>query len=54
MLESNPGKKSAYITDTTTDLDNAILIVAIRGVATYEMLIPKGRCDPAQNLAIVF
>lgn len=46
MLESSPIKQRVYITDTTTDPDNVILTIAIRGVATFEMLIPMSRYDP--------
>ena len=46
MLADNPGKKRTYTTDTTTDPDNVILTVGIRGVATFEMLIPKDNYDP--------
>ena len=46
MLTDYPDKKRAYATNTETDLDNVILTVAIRGVAAFEMLIPKVKYDP--------
>jgi predicted nucleic acid-binding protein len=45
MLAENPDKKRAYTTDTITDPDNVILTVAIRGVASFEMLVPLDRYD---------
>jgi hypothetical protein len=46
MLAGNLDKQRVYITDTSTDPDNVILTVAIRGLATFEMLIPRYRYDP--------
>lgn len=46
MLESNPHKQRAYVTDTESDTDNVILTVAIRGVGTFEMLILKINYSP--------
>jgi hypothetical protein len=46
MLAENPDRQRAYITDTETDQDNVILTVAIRGMAAFEMLIPKIKYDP--------
>ncbi|MBA2483582.1 MAG: hypothetical protein H0V39_04010 [Nitrosomonas sp.] len=46
MLAESPDKQRAYVADMTADLDNVILTVAIKGVATFEMLIPKNRYDP--------
>lgn len=41
MLVENPDSKRAYVTDAETDPENVILTIAIRGVTTFEMLIPK-------------
>lgn len=46
MLADHPDKQRVYTTDTSTDPDNVILTVAIRGLATVEMLIPRYRYDP--------
>jgi hypothetical protein len=46
MLESSPIKQRVYTTDTVTDPDNVILTIAIRGVTTFDMLIPMSRYDP--------
>jgi hypothetical protein len=46
LLAENPDKQRVYVTDTITDPDNVILTVAIRGVATFEMLVPQDRYDP--------
>ncbi len=46
MLAENPTRQRVYITDTTSDPDNVILTIGIRGVATCEMLIPITKYDP--------
>lgn len=46
MLADNPGLKRAYLTDATADPDNVILTIAIRGLATFDMLIPRPKYDP--------
>lgn len=45
MLADNPETQRAFITDLNSDLDNVILTMAIRDVATFEMLIPKDKYD---------
>ncbi|GJL72971.1 MAG: hypothetical protein NMNS01_21700 [Nitrosomonas sp.] len=46
LLNKNPDKKRAYISDASTDTHNVILTVAIRGVGTFEMLIPQAKYNP--------
>ncbi len=53
MLTDNPDKTRAFATDAETDPDNVILTVAIRGGATFEMLIPKARYDPFLLMELV-
>lgn len=53
MLDADPAIKRAIHTDTDTDPDNVILTIAIRHVATCEMLVPKANYDPWQLLALV-
>ena len=53
MLDASPKLKRTYHTDTDSDPDNVILAVAIRHVATCEMLIPKANYAPWQLLALV-
>ncbi len=53
MLEADPQLKRVVHTDVESDDDNAILTIAIRDVATCEMLVPKARFDGWQLLALV-
>ena len=53
MLAENPDKKQIYTTDTTTDQHNVILTIAIRGVAAFEVLIPKAKYDPFLFIEII-
>ena len=53
MLEENPDTQRAYITDTNIDPNNVILSIAIREVATFEMLISKDRYDPFLLLELI-
>jgi len=46
MLAENPHKKRAYVTDTSIDPDNVFLTIAILGLATFEMRIPRSKYDP--------
>ncbi|SET27865.1 hypothetical protein SAMN05216326_11860 [Nitrosomonas marina] len=46
MLEKNPDTLRVYITDEEADLNNVILTIAIRDLASFEMLIPKSKYDP--------
>lgn len=53
MLETAPDTQRAIHTDTESNPDNIILTVAVRHVATYEMLIPRGKYNPWGLLALV-
>lgn len=53
ILADNPDKQRSYITDDTTDSENVILVIAIRNVASFEMLIPKAKYDPFQLLELI-
>ena len=46
MLRAHPDKQRAYLTEIEPDSGNVILIIAIRGKATFEMLIPQAKHDP--------
>ena len=46
ILAENPDKQRAFITDDAVDNENIILTVAIRDLASFEMLIPKTKYDP--------
>lgn len=46
MLSENPTIQRAFVTDAESDPDNVILTVAIRDVASFEMLIPREKYDP--------
>jgi len=53
MLEDNPDKQRAVYADTESDQDNVILSIAVRHLATYEMLIPKAKYDPFRLLELI-
>jgi len=53
MLEENSNKQRAVYADTESDQDNVILAIAVRHLATYEMLIPKEKYDPFRLLALI-
>jgi len=53
MLDENPGVPRAVHTDTQNDPDNVILTIAIRDLATFEMLIPKARYEPWQFMTML-
>ena len=53
MLEAEPDSKRAIYTDIDSDPNNVILAVAIRHVATCEMLISKDKYDPWRLLELI-
>ena len=53
MLDENPDTQRAIYTDTDSDPSNVILTIAVRHLATYEMLIPKAKYDPFRLLALI-
>jgi len=53
MLDAAPGTQRAIYADTDSDPLNVILAVAIRHVATCEMLIPKAKYDPWRLLELI-
>ena len=53
MLDTDPKLKRAIHADTDSDRNNVILAIAIRHVATCEMLVPKAKYDAWQLLALV-
>lgn len=53
MPEANPESLRALYTDTQSDLNNVILTVAIRGMATCEMYVSKKKFDAFQLLALI-
>ena len=53
MLEENPGVPRAVHTETQSDPNNVILTIAIRDLATFEMLLPKARYEPWQFMAML-
>ncbi len=46
MRRDDQGKKYFYLTDTDSNTRFVILAMAIRGVATFELKIPRERYDP--------
>lgn len=53
LLEETPDSQRAFYTDTESDPDNIILAIAIRHVATLEMLIPRAKYDPWRLLTLI-
>jgi len=53
MLAENPNKQRAVYADTESEQDNIILTIAVRHLATYEMLIPKAKYDPFRLLELI-
>ncbi len=53
MLEDRPEIQRAFVTDTESDRHNVILTMAIRDTASFELLIPKHKCDPFMLLALI-
>ena len=53
MLELNPSTSRAFYTDTDSDPDNIVLVIAARHIATFEMLILKDKYDPFHMLDFI-
>lgn len=45
MLEENPHVRYAWLTDTDEDHDYVVVALAVRGVASCELSIPRDRYD---------
>lgn len=46
MMADDQSKKIHHFTDTKADPDFVILAIGIRGVATFEMKVPRSKFDP--------
>ena len=53
ILAEQPDSQRAFITDLESDPDNAILSMAIRNVATFEMIIPREKYDAFLLLELI-
>ena len=53
MLGANPDMRRAIYTDTESDPHNVIMVIAVRHVATFEMLIDKVKYAPWRLLEVV-
>jgi len=53
MLEENPNKQRAVYADTESDQKYVILTIAVRHLATCEMLIPKARYNPFRLIELI-
>ena len=53
MLAERPGVRYAVLTDTEADPEAVILALAIRGVATCELRIPRAKYDPFLLLDLI-
>lgn len=53
MANDRQAKKYYWLTDIDSDPDYVIVALAVRGVATCELLIPKDRYDPFLLLDII-
>ncbi len=46
MLAERPGVRYAFLTDTEADPEAVLLTLAIRGLATFELQVPRAKYDP--------
>jgi hypothetical protein len=53
ILAARPGVRHAVLTDTEADPDAVILALAIKGVATCELRIPRQKYDPFLLLELI-
>jgi hypothetical protein len=53
MLAERPGMRYVVLTDTETDPEAVVLALAIRGVATCELRIPREKYDPFLLLELI-
>lgn len=53
ILDDQPNTDRAVITDTESDRDSVIIVVAIRGRYTFDMLIPNAKYDGLALLSII-
>ena len=53
MLADNPGVRYAVLTDTDTEADAVVLALAIRGMASCELRIPRTKYDPLLLLHLI-
>ncbi len=53
MLAERPGVRYAVLTDTSADPDNVIVALAIRGVGTCELRIPRTKYDGVLLLDLI-
>ena len=53
MLADNPGVRYAVLTDTDTEADAVVLALAIRGMASCELRIPRAKYDPLLLLHLI-
>jgi hypothetical protein len=53
MLAERPSIQYVVLTDTDADAEGVILVLAIRGVATCELRIPREKCDPFLLLELI-
>ena len=53
MLAENPGIRYAMTTDIDADPEAVILALAIRGVASCELRIPRAKYDPFLLLSLI-
>ena len=53
MLAEEPDSQRAIITDTETDPKNALVTIALRGMYSFHMQIPKHKYDPFLMLELI-
>ena len=53
LLGETPAIQRAVYTDTDSDPHHVILAIAIRHVATFDMLIPRAKYDPWRLLELI-
>jgi hypothetical protein len=53
ILDANPDLQRAAVTDTEGDQDCVVVTIGVRGQATGEVLIPRGKYDGVALLALL-
>lgn len=53
LLQSNPESARVVIADSDSNPNNTILTIALRDVATFEMLVDRAKFDPMELLNLL-
>lgn len=53
LLEQQPDTQRAVVADSEADPDHVILTVAIRNIATFELMVSRDKFDPFLLLSLI-